>query len=167
MALHESVSRGWFTRPEVDPEHQDAVFYRALRVTHHGVVHEVDLGLLDEAAAFGSFDRWHATLTDSSSALAEPLDHGSDIQLLGHLRRLPGAVAGSRRSCSRACSKERAGTGMLFGVSGVGYGDCVGRSDPYALPVAAPRPGRVGCAGGRLERSCCPGLGTRPTEESL
>jgi hypothetical protein len=66
---------------------KDPVFEAGLGVADHGVVHEVDPGLIDEPFALGALQRGDAALAHRSGPSLEPLDHGLDIQVLGHRRR--------------------------------------------------------------------------------
>ena len=80
---------------EVDAQGQDPVLERSLGVPEHGVVHEVELGLLREALALRTFDGWQTPGTHGGSPGAEALHHGGRIELLGHDPTLPVVPGGS------------------------------------------------------------------------
>ena len=60
-----------------------------LGVAEHGVVHEVELGLLHEALALGALDGRDAPAAHRRGPGAEALDHGGRIELLGHAPTVP------------------------------------------------------------------------------
>ena len=69
---------------EVDAQGEDAVVERGVGVADHGVVHEVRPGLLDEPFALRTLDRRDAPLADGPGPRLETLDHGIDVEILGH-----------------------------------------------------------------------------------
>src|ERR1700680_3504911 len=84
------LSRVGRTGPEVDPQGEDAIVERGVGVADHGVVHEVRPGLVDEPFAVRALDRWDTPLADGPGPRLETLDHGIDVELLGHTRMLTG-----------------------------------------------------------------------------
>ncbi len=54
------------------------------RITDHGVVHVVDAGLIHEALALLALERRKAPLADGSGPCPEPVDHGVDVDIVGH-----------------------------------------------------------------------------------
>src|SRR3546814_7706850 len=61
-------------------------------VADDGEVLEVDLRLLDEAAALLAGDGRQRAVADGRGAIAEAADHGVDVEWLGHGPTLPNAV---------------------------------------------------------------------------
>ena len=74
-----------FTRgPEVDAQHQEAVFDRALRIADDREVLKVGLSLRDELLALGARNGGEGSLPDGGRTIPEPLQHRVEIQRVGH-----------------------------------------------------------------------------------
>jgi hypothetical protein len=86
---------------EVDAQGEDPVFEGDLGVSHHGVVHVVELRLLREALSFGPFNRGEAPGAHRGGSDAETLHHGGRIELLGHVPTLPAVLSGPVREGGR------------------------------------------------------------------
>ena len=96
-------------RAQVDPEGQDPVLERSLRIADDGEVLVVELGLLHEAAPLRPLDRWDATAADGAGPFPEALDHRADIELFGHGPRLGGGPEALEWRCPES---PRHGSGL-------------------------------------------------------
>src|SRR3546814_17852075 len=73
-------------------QREDSVDQLRCGVADDGEVLEVDLRLLDEAAALLAGDGRQRAVADGRGAIAEAADHGVDVEWLGHGPTLPNAV---------------------------------------------------------------------------
>ena len=81
----EPLRRRRLVRTQVDPQGKDPVRERDLGVRQHGVVHVVELGLLDEPPPLGAFDGRDSTAFDRASPGPKAIGHSQRIELLGHV----------------------------------------------------------------------------------
>ena len=76
---------------QVDPQDEEAVLDLTRRVPEHGEVLIVELHALDEALPVGALERWHGSVAHGLRPLAEPPDHGIDIEGVAHGPTVPSA----------------------------------------------------------------------------
>src|SRR3546814_17330700 len=73
-------------------QREDSVDQLRCGVADDGEVLEVDLRLLDEAAALLAGDGRQRAVADGRGAIAEAADHGVEVAWLGHCTTLPNAI---------------------------------------------------------------------------
>jgi hypothetical protein len=71
-------------RSQIDPEDEHAFLDGGVGIAQHGVVHEVQLGLLHEAFAIRALDGGEAPIADGLGPETESRHHLLGIELVGH-----------------------------------------------------------------------------------
>ena len=87
-------------RPQVDLEAQDPVLETGRGVGQHGVILEVDPGLLEEALALGSFHGGEAATAHRLGAVPETFDHVLGVESVHGAMLGAGPVLGRGRVVS-------------------------------------------------------------------